>query len=45
MRWRVLDQTVVQVKARNAKSPVPEIEAAINEALHTVRAGRFVATR
>jgi hypothetical protein len=41
VRWRVLDQTVAQTKARNAKVPVPDIEAAINEALHSVRADRF----
>ena len=43
VRWRVLDQTVAQTKARNAKAPVTVIEAAINEALHTVRAERFAA--
>lgn len=41
VRWRVLDQTVAQTKARNAKVPVADIEAAINEALHAVRADRF----
>ncbi len=41
VRWRVLDQTVAQTKARNAKVPAPDIEAAINEALHSVRADRF----
>ena len=41
VRWRVLDQTVAQTKARNAKVPVPDIEAAINEGLHSVRADRF----
>ena len=41
VRWRVLDQTVAQTKARNAKVPVADIEAAINEALHSVRADRF----
>ena len=45
VRWRVLDQTVVQTKARNAKAPVAEIEAAIDEALHTVRAERFATQR
>ena len=29
VRWRVLDQTVAQTKARNAKVPVADIEAAI----------------
>jgi hypothetical protein len=41
----VLDQTVAQTKARNAKAPVADIEAAINEALHTVRAERFATQR
>lgn len=45
VRWRVLDQTVAQTKARNAKAPVGEIEAAIDEALHMVRAERFAARR
>jgi Ribbon-helix-helix domain len=43
--WRVLDQTVAQTKARNAKAPVAEIEVAINEALQTVRAERFTVQR
>ena len=37
VRWRVLDRTVAEVKARNAKAPRAEIEAAIDEALKTVR--------
>ena len=41
VRWRVLDQTVAQTKARNATVPAADIEAAINEALHSVRADRF----
>ncbi len=41
VRWRVLDQTVAQTKARNATVPVAEIEAAIIEALHSVRADGF----
>jgi hypothetical protein len=45
VRWRVLDQTVAQTKARNAKAPVAEIEAAIDEALHAVRAERFATQR
>jgi hypothetical protein len=45
VRWRVLDQTVVQTKARNAKVPVADIEAAINEALRTVRAESFAEGR
>ena len=45
VRWRVLDQTVAQTKARNAKAPIADIEAAINEALQEVRAERFAAQR
>lgn len=45
VRWRVLDQTVAQTKARNAKAPVADIEAAIDEALHAVRTERFAARR
>jgi len=41
VRWRVLDRTVAETKARNAKAPVAEIGAAIDEALKTVRAERF----
>jgi|ERR1700722_2058138 len=37
VRWRVLDRTVAEVKVRNAKAPRAEIEAAIDEALKTVR--------
>ena len=45
VRWRVLDRTVAETKARNAKSSVVEIETAIDEALKTVRAGRFAQRR
>ena len=45
VRWRVLDQTVAQTKARNAKVPVADIEAAINEALQTVCAEGIAAAR
>ena len=45
VRWRVLDQTVAQTKARNAKARIADIETAINEALRTVRAERFAAQR
>ena len=45
VRWRVLDQTVAETKARNVKVPVADIEAAISEALYTVRAERFAARR
>lgn len=40
VRWRVLDQTVAQTKSRNAKASPKDIDAAINEALVAVRAGR-----
>jgi translation elongation factor EF-G len=45
VRWRVLDRTVAETKARNAKASVPEIEAAIDEALKTVRVERFAKRR
>jgi len=45
VRWRVLDRTVAETKARNAKASVAEIESAIDEALKTVRAERFVQRR
>jgi translation elongation factor EF-G len=45
VRWRVLDRTVAETKARNAKASVGEIEAAIDEALKTVRAERFAQRR
>jgi hypothetical protein len=45
VRWRVLDRTVAETKARNSKAPVAEIEAAIDEALKTVRAERFTRRR
>lgn len=41
VRWRVLDRTVTEVKARNAEVPPKEIESAIDEALQSVRAERF----
>ena len=37
VRWRVLDRTVAKVKSRNASVPPEEIEAAIEEALESVR--------
>jgi len=45
VRWRVLDQTVAETKARNAKSSKDEINAAIDEALTVVRAERFAGRR
>jgi hypothetical protein len=41
VRWRVLDQTVTEIKARNASASAEEIEADIAEALAAVRAERF----
>jgi Ribbon-helix-helix domain len=41
VRWRVLDQTVAETKARNASVPAEEITAAVEEALAVVRAERF----
>jgi hypothetical protein len=45
VRWRVLDQTVAQTKARNARAPLAQIEAAIDETLQAVRAERFAPAR
>jgi translation elongation factor EF-G len=45
VRWRVLDRTVAETKARNTKASVAEIESAIDEALKTVRAERFAQRR
>ena len=41
VQWRVLQDTVAEVKARNANTPPEEIEAAIEEALEGVRTERF----
>jgi translation elongation factor EF-G len=41
VRWRVLDQTVAETKARNASASAAAIDAAIDEALAAVRAERF----
>jgi hypothetical protein len=41
VRWRVLEQTVVETKARNANVSLREIESAIDEAVEAVRAERF----
>lgn len=41
VRWRVLDQTVAETKARNASASTADIDAAIDEALAAVRAERF----
>lgn len=45
VRWHLFDQTVAKTKARNTKVPAADIEAAINEALHAVRAERFSTPR
>ncbi len=45
VRWRVLDQTVAQTKARNIKASAAQIDAAIDEALQSVRAERFATAR
>ena len=41
VRWRVLDRVVAETKAKNAHVPAAELEAAIDEAVHTIRAERF----
>jgi hypothetical protein len=40
VRWRVLDQTVAEVKKQNANVPAEELETAIDDAVKTVRAER-----
>jgi hypothetical protein len=41
VRWRVLEQTVAETKARNANVSLREIESAVDEAVAAVRAERF----
>lgn len=41
VRWRVFEQTVSEVKARNASAPAEQIESEIDQALAAVRAERF----
>lgn len=41
VRWRVFDQTVSEVQARNASVPAEQIESEIDQALTAVRAERF----
>lgn len=41
VRWRVLNETVEEVRRHNANVPLDEIEAAIEEAVAAVRAERF----
>ena len=45
VRWRVLEQTVAETKARNANASLREIESAVNEAVAAVRAERFASRR
>lgn len=44
VRWRVLDQTAEEVRAREADLPADELEAAIDEAVRDVRADARVAS-
>ena len=41
VRWRVFDQTVQDVRTRNATVPAKELDEAVEEALAEVRAERF----
>jgi hypothetical protein len=41
VRWRVLDRAVTETKAKNSHVSPKELEAAISEAVHAVRAERF----
>jgi len=41
VRWRVLEQTVAETKARNSNVSLREIESAVEEAVAAVRAERF----
>jgi len=45
VRWRVLEQTVAETKARNAGAPLAEVESAVDEALAAVRIERFGSQR
>jgi Ribbon-helix-helix domain len=45
VRWRVFDETVRETRANNAHVAPEEIEAAIDEAIATVRAERFGSRR
>ncbi len=40
VRWRLLDRTVAETKAANAKVPAKDIEGAIDQAVQAARAGR-----
>ena len=41
VRWQVFQRTVQDARARNADVPAEEINAAVEEALASVRAERF----
>lgn len=41
VRWKVFEDTVFRVKARNKGVPAEQIEAIIDEALKSVRADRL----
>lgn len=45
VRWRILDQTVAEAKARNVRVATVDIDAAIDEALTSVRAERLASAR
>jgi hypothetical protein len=44
VRWHVLDRVVSEVKTRNAGVSARKIQAAVDDALAAVRAGRLVPT-
>lgn len=44
VRWRMFDQTVQAIKARNAEIPADELQTAIDEACAAVRAEMWPAT-
>lgn len=41
VRWRVLDRVVTETKSKNAGVSAKKLEAAIDDALHSVRAEGF----
>lgn len=41
VRWRVLDRVVADTKAKNARVPAKKLAAAIDEAVHSIRAEHF----
>uniref|UniRef100_A0ABX1N7T1 XACb0070 ribbon-helix-helix domain-containing protein n=1 Tax=Aromatoleum buckelii TaxID=200254 RepID=A0ABX1N7T1_9RHOO len=43
VHWRMFDQNVQAIKARNADIPTDELQAAIDEACAAARADRFCA--